>query len=63
MKQFEAHKQAAKSSKTNGAQFVVWVFDEGRDVYDAEQTRRYGPLLQIEAAYVAGVRVSVEVAA
>lgn len=54
----QAAKQAAKASKTEGAQFVVWVFDQGRDVFDREQTRLYGPMLQIEAVYVAGVEVA-----
>lgn len=59
----QANKQAAKASKTAGAQYVVWVFDEGRDVYSAEQARRYAPLIQIEAVYVGGVKMAQEVAA
>lgn len=58
MNEKQAHKQAAKLSKTEGAQFVVYVFDQGQDVFNAEQCRRYGPLVQVEAAYVAGVQVS-----
>lgn len=59
----QANKMAAKLSKTEGQQFVVWVFDQGRDVFNAEQARRYAPLIQIEAAFVGGVQVSAEVAA
>jgi hypothetical protein len=57
MKQAAAEKIAAKQSKTEGAQFVVWVFDDGRYVYDREQCRRYAPLIHVEAAFVAGVRI------
>ncbi len=63
MNEKQAAKQAAKASKTEGAQFVVWVFDEGRQVFNAEQARRYGPLVHIEATYVGGVQVAQEVAA
>ncbi len=63
MNEKQARRQAATESKTSGARFVVWVFDEGRSVFDAEQTRRYGPLIQIEAAYVGGVEVATNVAA
>jgi hypothetical protein len=59
----QAHKQAAKASKADGAQYVVWVFDQGRDVFNAEQARRYAPLIHVEAVYVAGVQVAQEVAA
>ena len=59
----QANKQAAKASKTEGAQYVVWVFDEGRDVYSAEQARLYAPLIHIEAVYVGGVQVAQAVAA
>jgi hypothetical protein len=59
MNEKQAAKAAAKFSKEDGeAQFVVWVFDDGRHVYSAEQTRRYAPFLHIEAAYVAGVKVA-----
>ena len=54
----QAHKQAAKASKAEGAQFVVYVFDEGQDVYNAEQCRLYAPLVLVEACYVAGVQVA-----
>lgn len=63
MTEKQAHKQAAKDSKTLGARYVVWVFDQGRDIFDAEQARRYAPLIHIEAAYVGGVQVAQEVAA
>lgn len=57
MNQATAEKIAAKQSKTDGAQFVVWVFDDGRYVYNREQCRRYAPLVHVEAAFVAGVRI------
>jgi hypothetical protein len=60
MNEKQAHKQAAKASKTEGAQFVVYVFDQGYSVYDAEQCRRYAPLVMVEAAYVAGVKVATQ---
>jgi len=60
MNQQQANKAAAKQSKTQGAQYVVWVFDQGRDIFDAEQARRYAPLIQIEAVFVGGVQVAAE---
>lgn len=63
MTEQQAKKQAAKKSKTEGPQYVVWVFDQGRDVYDAEQARRYAPLVQVEAAFVGGLQVSCEAVA
>ncbi len=54
----QASKQAAQASKAGGACFVVYVFDQGRDVFNAEQCRRYAPLIHIEAAFVGGVQVA-----
>lgn len=54
----QAHEQAAKASKTGGAQYVVYVFDQGQDVFTREQCRIYGPLVLIEALYVGGVKVA-----
>jgi hypothetical protein len=62
MNQQQAERQAAKSSKTEGAQYVVWVFDEGRQICNREQARRWGPLVQIECVYVDGVRIDTEIA-
>lgn len=62
MTEQQARKQAAKASKTEGAKYVVWVFDQGREIYDSEQVRRYAPFLQIEAVYVGGVEVAHETA-
>ena len=59
----QAAKQAIKQSKDEGQAFVVWVFDQGRDVFSAEQARIYAPLINIEAAYVNGVQIAQEVAA
>lgn len=56
MNQQQANKQAAESSKTDGARYVVYVFDQGYDVYDRDQARRYAPLIVIEALYVDGVK-------
>ena len=59
----QAHKQAAKTSKTSGAQFVVYVFDEGQNVYNAAQCAQWASLILVEACYVGGVLVaSTEVA-
>lgn len=63
MNEKQANRQAAKASKSEGPQYVVWVFDQGRDVFNADQMRRYAPLVHVEAVYVGGVQVSVEVAA
>lgn len=54
----QAHKQAACESKTQGARFVVYVPDEGTDVYSAEQCKLWQALIFIEATYVAGVQVA-----
>lgn len=56
----QAHRQAARLSKTEGTQHVVWVFDQGRDVFNSDQMRRYAPLVQVEATYMAGVQISTE---
>ena len=62
MNQQQAERQAAKSSKTEGAQYVVWVCDEGRRIFNREQARRYAPLVHIECLYVDGVRINAETA-
>jgi hypothetical protein len=54
----QAHKQAAKDSKDGAARYVVYVFDEGSDVYNADQARTYAPLIIIEAAYLNGVQIA-----
>lgn len=54
----QAQTQAAKESKTLGARYVVWVFDQGRDVYNREQVKTYGPFLQIESLFVDGVKIA-----
>lgn len=56
----QAEKQAAKLSKSEGQQYVVWVFDQGRAVFNAKQARRYAPLIQIEATFVGGVKVAAD---
>lgn len=62
MNQQQAAKIAAKKSNTEGPQFVVWVFDQGRDVYNREQARIYAPFIQIESVYIGGVDIPQEVA-
>jgi hypothetical protein len=59
----QAHKQAQQISKREGPRYVVYVFDQGQDVYDGEQARRYAPLILIEALYVDGVCVATAEAA
>jgi hypothetical protein len=59
----QAHTQAAATSKTQGARYVVYVFDQGQDVYTGEQVRIYAPLILIEALYVDGVCVATAEAA
>lgn len=58
MKEAQAHKQAASASKTEGLQFVVYVFDEGNDVYSAAQALMYQQLVILEAAYLDGVKLT-----
>lgn len=59
----QAAKLAAQRSNFEGPQYVVWVFDEGRAVFNSEQARRYAPLIHIEAVYIGGVDIPQEVAA
>jgi hypothetical protein len=54
----QAENQAAKESKTLGARYVVWVFDQGREVYSREQVKTYGEFLSIESLFVDGVKVA-----
>jgi hypothetical protein len=54
----QAEKQASRESKTSGARYVVWVFDQGRDVYDREQVRLYADFLTVESLFVDGVKVA-----
>jgi hypothetical protein len=54
----QAHKLAAAQSKTLGARFVVYVPDEGADVYDAKQCAIYAPLIFVDATYVDGVKAA-----
>ena len=59
----QAHKEAAKVSKTEGPRYVVYVFDDGQAVYNGQQVRMYAPLILIEALYVDGVCVATAEAA
>lgn len=61
MNEKQANKMAAKFSKEDGeAQYIVWVFDDGRHIYNAEQVRRYQAFLTVEAVYIDGVKVAAE---
>ena len=59
----QATKQAAKASKTEGTQYVVWVFDQGREVFNGTQLKTYEAFCSVEAVFVAGVEVANQVAA
>lgn len=60
MNQAKANKQAAKQSKTGALQYVVWVMDQGRDIYTAEQVKMYAAFICIEAVFLDGVQISAE---
>lgn len=60
MDQAKAMKQAAKQSKTLGPQFVVWVPDQGRDIYTGAQMLIWAKFVFVEATFVGGVQVSTE---
>jgi hypothetical protein len=52
MTRADAYKQAAESSQTEGtAKFVVFIYDEGYAVYDAEQIEAYAAMLEINAVF------------
>lgn len=52
------HKAAAEASKAGNAMFVVYVPDEGEQVYTAEQMKIWQAFVMLEASYVCGKRVS-----
>lgn len=54
----QAHAQAARTSTDGKTRYVVYVFDEGADVYTAEQARIYAPLIMIKAAYLNGMQIA-----
>jgi hypothetical protein len=58
----QAAKDASKQSKDGSVRFIVWVFDQDREIFDAEQARIYAKFIQIEAAYLAGVQIAHETA-
>jgi glutaredoxin len=51
------HQEAKRISEKQGAQFVVYVFDDGEHIYEADQVRRYKNLILIEACYMEGRQV------
>lgn len=57
------HKQAAKESQSGGVRYVVYVPDEGGQVFDAQQVKAYGSLVFVEAVYIAGSKVADSVVA
>lgn len=63
MTKAQANKQAAKDSNFHGPQYVAWVFDEGRQVFNGEQMRRYAPLVHVESVFIGGVDIPQEVVA
>lgn len=50
----QAGKQAAKESKGGDVRFVVYVPDQGREVYNFEQMEKYAGFVFLEAEYVDG---------
>lgn len=54
----QLHKQAADENKDGSPRFVVYVFNQGTEIFNAEQARTYGPLVMIEATYLAGVLIA-----
>ena len=62
MTEAQARKQAAQMSKAAGTRYVVWIFDEGRAVFDAEQVRMYSALINIEAVFMCGHEITTETA-
>jgi hypothetical protein len=54
----QAAKEAAKKSKDGSVRFVVWVFDQGREIFDAEQVSIYAKFIQIEETYLGGVQIA-----
>ena len=56
MNEKQAHKQAAKQSKGGNVAVVVYVFDEGYNVYAQEQAAKWAKLINIEATYQNGNR-------
>jgi len=59
----QAAKRAARESKAQGTRYVVWVPDQGRDVYGPEQMKRYEALVFVEAVFLGGVQISTTEAA
>lgn len=58
MNEKEAARMARSLSKVDGARYIAWVFDSGREVFNREQARRYAPFCHFEAIYVDGVKVA-----
>lgn len=52
------HQAAAKASKSGSTFFVVYVPDEGQQVFSAEQMKTWAPLVFVEAAYLNGQRIA-----
>lgn len=53
-----ARKQAAIASSDGSSRYVVWVQDQGRDVYTAKQLAFWQDFAFIEAIYVGGCEVA-----
>lgn len=52
------HKAAAKASQAGQPMFVVYVPDEGEQVYSSEQAKIWQGFVMIEAAYLNGQRIA-----
>lgn len=52
------HKAAAEASKTGKSMFVVYVPDEGEQVFDTQQMIIWSRFVVLEAAYLNGQRIA-----
>jgi len=60
MNQIQAYKQAAKQSKDGKARYVVYVYDQGREVWNGEQVSIYRKMVCIENVLLNGVEIACE---
>jgi hypothetical protein len=60
MNEKQAAKQAAKQSKSGTLAYVVYVYDQGRSVFNAEQFKTYQQFCDLEAVYKNGKVVAAE---
>jgi hypothetical protein len=55
-----AHQKAAAASKDGNTRFVVYVPDQGADVFTKEQMRIWAGFVFAEAAYLNGALIAAE---